>query len=91
MPSLKLTLVTAASLICAATPAFAAPQSPAPATASAPAGAPLSITRAGKPMRGARSLGGGNGLGIAMLAVVLAGAAWGAVEMINGDDNPASP
>lgn len=91
MPSPRLTLLTAASLICAATPAFAAPQGPlrAPATSS-PAAAKLSVVRAGKPMRGAQSLTGGNGLGIGMLVVVLGFAAWAAYEMIDGDD-PASP
>jgi hypothetical protein len=41
--------------------------------------------RVGAPRVKESALAGGNGLGIAMLALVLAGAAWGAYEMIDGD------
>lgn len=94
MRSRKLTLLTAMSLVCAATPALAAPPAPVHGSASA---SRLSLTaspmRTGKPVSGTSSLtGSNNGLGIAMLAVVLAGAAWAAYEMIDGDDDePASP
>ena len=95
MRSTKLTLLTIASLISATSPAFAASQGPLRASASAPlsATAPASrlSLRAGKSMKGSSQLAGGNGLGIAMLVVVLGGAAWAAYEMINGDDTPASP
>jgi hypothetical protein len=94
----RLTLLAAAALVCASAPAFAAPPAP-PATAASalslasPGGSRIGAVRAGKPLRNGNALSGSNGLGIALLAVVGAGAAWAAYEMIKGDDddNPASP
>ena len=43
-------------------------------------------------MHCANKLAGGNGLGIVMLGIVVAGAIWAAIELASDDnDNPASP
>lgn len=86
-------LALAASLV-VTTPALAGSQAPIRASGATNLSLVNHADRVGAPMRRASRLGGGNnGLGIAMLAVVLGGAAWAAYEMINGDDNdnPASP
>lgn len=86
--------LAAAALIFGSSHAMAAPQSSAQALSLAPVAAGVPTTaRAGAPGKeGRSSLGGGNGLGIALLAVVGAGAAYGLYEMIDGDsdDNPVS-
>lgn len=91
MKKIAIAAISALGLVSAST-AFAAPaQSLRASQYSSPAQS-LSVARAGAPMRKASKFGSGNGLGIALLAVVLAGAAYGAYELINGDnnDNPAS-
>lgn len=85
--------LAAAALIFGSSHAMAAPQSSAQALSLAPVAASAPAARAGAPGKeGRSSLGGGNGLGIALLAVVGAGAAYGLYEMIDGDsdDNPVS-
>lgn len=94
----NLAALAATSLIVAGTPVFAAPstvaggvQKTSAASSLSPARA-SSVGRVGAKMRGANSLAGNNGLGIAMLAIVGAGAVWAAIEMSKDDnDSPASP
>lgn len=98
MNSPKLITLAAASLILTTTSAVAATAAP----SAAPAISKLSVAnaglkagdRVGPRTRGeSRLTGGNNGLGIVMLGIVLAGAAYAAYELIDGENNdrPASP
>lgn len=83
-------LAAAAALVSMSSLAQAAPAAPSRAAQSlsvvqnAPGGA-----RAGAKLGSQSRLGSGNGLGIALLAVVVGGAIWAAIEFAK-DDNPAS-